>query len=156
MLDAGRRARRIARIVRNLTPRQWLIIAAVIAVVFFASYAACSARRDARSARQQTQRDEQHNANVTADIRAADANHDKAETHEADRREAEGRYQESERAVERARGRAEQARSKDEEATHRHEETRRTSTSDMPEYSDDDVCAKLRSANVTARGCKEQ
>ena len=156
MLDISRRSRRVLRSLLNLSFKQWLVIAVGIVAVYFLASWACAARRDARAEAQQTRRDEQHNRNVSADLQAADDNHSSADAREADRREADGRYQESERAVDRARSRAEQSRARDAEVTRRHEETRRTSTADMPDYSDDDACAKLKSVNLSAVGCREK
>lgn len=156
MLDAKRRVARAWRTIRNLTFGQWVLIALIAGVLLGLFGGACAVWSDARRETQQTRRDEQHDANVSADIQAANDNQARADAHEADRREADGRYQESERAVDRARARAAQARARDEEVTRHHEETRRTSTTGMPDIDDDDVCAKLRSVNISAVGCREK
>lgn len=155
-IDFNRRALRIGRTVRNWSWAQRLVALAAVALIIYVLWTAVASVADGVRTARQTRRDEQHNANVGAQLGAADANANNAAGHEADRREAEGRHQEAERAVARARSTADHARRADEEATRRYETSRRSRTADLPPVSDDDVCSDLRSVGLDADGCREK
>jgi hypothetical protein len=154
--DVKSDASKVVRVVHSLNPTEWKAVGVTLVVLVLVALFLFGAARAVFQGNASERRDSQHNANVSADLGAADKAAGDAANAEADRREAEGRYQEQERAVTRARSRAVDARIKDEEATRRYVEASRRSTSDEPAITDDDVCTELKSVNVRPVGCREK